>query len=57
MFFQHSPCEAVGLEQEVTEADVSIVSSDMASYKAPGLLDFRHVCSRLILGGGWGLCS
>ncbi|KAG6738669.1 hypothetical protein POTOM_058291 [Populus tomentosa] len=31
-----SPCEAVGVEQEVTEADVSIVLSDMASYKAPG---------------------
>ncbi|KAJ6858852.1 hypothetical protein NC652_041217 [Populus alba x Populus x berolinensis] len=30
-----SPCEAVGVEQEVTEADVSIVLSDMASYKAP----------------------
>lgn len=52
-----SPCEAVGVEQEVTEADVSIVLSDMASYKAPGLLDFRHVSLRLILGGSWGLCS
>jgi len=34
------------LEQEVTEADVSVVLSDMAGYKAPGLLDFRHVSLR-----------
>jgi hypothetical protein len=46
-----SPSEASGLEQEVTETDVSVVLSDMASYKAPGLLDFRHVSLRWILGG------
>jgi hypothetical protein len=45
MFFL-SPSEASGLEQEVTEADVSIVLSDMASYKAPGRMDFRHVSLR-----------
>lgn len=40
MFFL-SPSEASGLEQEVTEADVSIVLSDMASYKAPRSVGFQ----------------
>jgi len=36
-----SPSEASGLEQEVTEADVSIALSDMASYKAPRSVGFQ----------------